>query len=128
MSTPAEAVQVIEGAILAAVADDSLISWPNVPFTPPTSGPWVKVDTIWGAATVWTKDGLNASQGIAQIGIYAPRDSGDGTLYPQAEAVRNIFDRLRVNDVLFGAANPPVALYEESWRSLVVSIPFRILE
>lgn len=128
MSTPLEAVHTIEAVIAAAVTDDTRISWPNVPFTPPTSGPWFKVDFMWGIGNIGTKDGLTVTTGVLQLVVFDRKDSGDGQLDLQAQAVKALFNRQRMGEVWFGAASGPVRLFEESWRSLVVSVPFRVLE
>lgn len=128
MSTPADAVHTIEAVIESAIADDTRISWPNIPFEPPTSGPWYKVDVLWGNGTITTKDGLNSTTGILQLAVFDRKDAGDGDLDTQAQTVKALFNRQRMGEVWFGAASGPVRLNEDSWRSLVVSIPFQVLE
>jgi len=134
--TPAAARAAVEVAINAAWGTTTTIAWPNVPFTPPlNNAKWLKVDWIWGNGAVQTKGatgGRNTVTGVLQLAIYGPKDQGDGTLDTLAETARALFNRKRLaspnTDVMFGAASGPVRLFEESWRSLVVSVPFRVEE
>lgn len=129
--TPAAAASIIETAINAAWTSTA-IAWANVPFTPPAAGNWLKVDFIWGAGTIWTKDGVAAVTGILQLAVFGPKDTGDGALDTAAESARAIFNQVRLaspnQDVMFGAVSGPVKRFEESWRSVVVSAPFRVIE
>ena len=111
------------------------MSYPNRPFNPPATGNWLKVDFIWGNASVMTKGvtfGLNSVVGILQLAVFGPKDKGDGPLMTLAEAARAIVNRRRFAspnaDIMFGAASGPRSLFEESWRSLVVSAPFQVIE
>jgi hypothetical protein len=133
--TPAAAAKVIEAAISFGWNGATTISWPNRPFTPPATGSWLKVDFIWGNAQVLTKGvtfGLNSVVGILQLAVFGPKDKGDGPLMTLAETARALVNRKRFptpnTDVMFGAASAPRTLFEESWRSLVVSAPFQVHE
>src|SRR6266571_3709016 len=100
--TPDAAADAIETALATAWGTTTPISWANVPFMPPDTGSWLKVDFIWGNGAVLTKTvpavgGINSIVGIVQLAV-------------------------------FGAVSAPVALFEESWRSFVVTAPFRVLE
>lgn len=135
--TPDAAADAIETAVATAWGATTPISWANVPFTTPDTGSWLKVDFIWGGNSVLTKTvpsvgGINSVVGIVQLAVFGPKDQGDGALSALAETARAIFNRKRLaspnDDVMFGAVSAPVALFEESWRSLVVSAPFRVYE
>ena len=129
--TPSAAAAAIETAIASALPTTA-IAWPNIPFTPPATGSWLKVDFIWGNGQVLTKDGLGSVTGILQLAMFGPKDVGDGVLDTSAEAARAIFNQIRLaspnRDVMFGAVSGPVKLFEESWRSVVVSAPFQVQE
>lgn len=133
--TPAAARAAGE-ALIKASWTATTIAWPNVAFTPPTNGAsWLKVDWIWANGNQQTKGvtgGRNTVTGILQLSIFGPVDAGDGALDSLAETARTLFNRKRLAspnmDVVFGAASGPVRLFEESWRSLVVSIPLRVWE
>jgi Bacteriophage related domain of unknown function len=129
--TPAAARAAVETA-LAAAWTDTPIAWPNVPFTPPDTGHWLKVDWLWGNTSRWTKDGVASIAGVLQLALYGARGAGDGALDTAAEAVRAIFNQVRMAspnaDVVFGAVSGPVKLTEESWRTIVVSAPFQVHE
>lgn len=135
--TPAAAARAIEVAVAAGLGTSLTISWPGVAFSPPsTSAKWWKVDILWSPnGEVQTKGvtgGTNTTRGIVQLMILGPKDQGDGPLYTLADTARTIFNRKRLpspnTDVMFGAAGAPVPLFEESWRALAVSIPFRVEE
>lgn len=133
--TPDAAADAIETALAAAWGTTTPVAYPNVIFQPPTTGSWLKVDFIWGNGAILTKgtaNGMNTVTGVLQLALFGPKDAGDGALSALAETARAIFNRKRLpspnTDVMFGAVSAPVTLYEESWRSLVVSAPFRVLE
>lgn len=135
--TPAAARGVIEPLVATwATAQNVTVAYPNRPFTPPASPlKWAKLDYIWGNGTIRTKgvtNGRNSVTGIVQLAVYGPKDTGDGALDSLAETARVVFNRKRLaspnQDVMFGAASGPVRLFEESWRSLVVSVPFQVWE
>ncbi|HEX9239205.1 MAG TPA: phage tail terminator-like protein [Candidatus Bathyarchaeia archaeon] len=135
--TPDAAADAIETALATAWGTTTPISWANVPFMPPDTGSWLKVDFIWGNGAVLTKTvpavgGINSIVGIVQLAVFGPKDLGDGAISALAETARAIFNRKRLaspnDDVMFGAVSAPVALFEESWRSFVVTAPFRVLE
>lgn len=135
--TPDAAADAIETLFGTTWGATTPVAWANVPFTPPDTGSWVKFDFIWGGNSVLTKTvpsigGINSVVGIVQLAVFGPKDSGDGSISALAETARAIFNRKRLaspnDDVWFGAVSAPVALFEESWRSFVVSAPFRVLE
>jgi hypothetical protein len=133
--TPAAARPVIEAAIETGWAGATTVAYPNRPFTPPATGNWLKVDFVWGNASVLTKGvtfGLNSVVGILQLAVFGPKDKGDGALMTLAETARALVNRKRFAspnaDIMFGAVSGPRTLYEESWRSLVISAPFQVVE
>lgn len=135
--TPAAARGVIEPLVATwATAQNVTVAYPNRPFTPPASPlNWAKVDYIWGAGAIQTKgvtNGRNSVIGILQLAMFGPKDKGDGALDALAETARIVFNRKRLvspnEDIRFSAASGAVRLFEESWRSLVVSIPFQVWE
>ncbi len=129
--SPADAAGAIETA-LAAAWTATPIAWPNVPFTPPETGNWLKVDFLWGTGQIATKDGLGIIVGVLQLAVFGPKDIGDGDLDEDAEAARAIFNQVRMASpneaVMFGAVSGPVKQMEESWRSVIVSAPFEVQE
>jgi len=134
--TPNAAMNAIETRVATqwASGPNTPIAYPNVPFTPPATGNWLKLDFIFGQSAVLTKgpSGLNAVIGILQLAVFGPKDSADGTLDGDAEAARAIVNRVRFTapneDVMFSAVSGPVRQFEESWRSLIVSAPFQVIE
>lgn len=125
--TPAAAVVAVE-TVIAATWVATPIAWPNVAFVPPVTGPWLRVDFLWGDGFIATKDGGSDVVGILQLGVFGPKDEGDGDLYALAETARAMFNRLRMGDVSFEAASGPSTISEESWRAVVVSLPFTVQE
>lgn len=129
--SPDAATDAIETALNAAWTTTP-IAWPNLKFTPPATGQWLKVDFLWGNGQMWTKDGVASVTGILQLSIFGPKDIGDGTIDASAETARAIFNQVHMaspnQDVIFGAVSGPVKRFEESWRSVVLSAPFQVLE
>lgn len=134
--TPGAAAAAIETLFGTAWGTTTPIAYPNVVFQPPDTGSWVKLDFIWSdrgfVLTKGVTNGLNTVVGILQLAVFGPKDGGDGALSTLAETARAIFNRERLaspnDDVMFGAVSAPVPRDEESWRSLVVSAPFTVLE
>ena len=130
--TPDAAADAIEAAINSGWGATTTIAWPNVPFVPPATAAWLKVDFIWGNGAVITKGGINAVVGVLQLALFGPKDGGDGALDALAETARALVNRKRFSspneDIMFSAVSGPRKLYEESWRSLVLSAPFQVLE
>jgi hypothetical protein len=133
--TPAAARPIIEAAIASGWAGATTVAYSNRPFKPPATGNWLKVDFIWGNASVMTKGttfGLNSVVGVLQLAVFGPKGEGDGALMTLAESARAIVNRRRFASpnerIIFGAASGPRSLFEESWRSLVVSAPFQVIE
>ena len=131
--TPAAAVGVIQTA-LRSVWTSTPIAWPNVDFTPPATGGWLKVDFIWGNGAHRSHGATrrHSVTGVLQLAIFVPKGTADGALDTAAETARDIFNGVRLaspnQDVVFGAASGPVKRFEESWRSAVISIPLQVYE
>jgi hypothetical protein len=134
--TPDAAMDVIEPLIETwATAQSVTVAWPNVDFTPPATANWAKVDFIWGAGAIFTKgaaNGQNVVTGILQLALFGPKDGGDGALSALAETARAVFNRKRLaspnDEVTFSAVSGARTMFEESWRSLVLSAPFQVVE
>lgn len=127
--TPDQAARVIEATIAArwAVGPNTPIAWPNLVFTPPATGPWLKVDLVWGNGAITTKE-LHRVTGLVQLTVFGPKGAGDGAFYAMVESARSLFNRQRLpspnRELMFGATSGPVAIFDESWRALAVSAPF----
>lgn len=130
--TPTDAVHVIEQYVETTWAGATVVAWPNIPFTPPATANWLKLDFVWGTGAMETKDGRSIVTGLLQLGIFGPKDTGDGALLTLAQTARAMVNRKRFaspnQDVAFGAVSGPRPLFEESWRMLVVSAPFQVFE
>lgn len=128
----ATTMRIIEQTLATRWGTTTDIAWPNIPYTPPASASWLKVDVVWGNGVFATKDSWNRTTGILQLAIFAHVGSGDGTLLSLVEQARLIFNRQRLaapyQSVMFGAASGPVMRFEESWRSAIVTTPFFVEE
>lgn len=131
MST-ATTMRVIEREIETKWGSTTPIAYPNVQFTPPATGSWLKLDVVWGNGTLATKDSWNRTTGILQLAIFAPKGNGDGAGAALAELARTLFNRRRLASpdraVMFGAASGPVTRFEESWRTFIITTPFQVEE
>lgn len=125
-------MRIIEQEVEAKWGATTPIAYPNVPFTPPDTGSWLKLDFVWGNGTLATKDSWNRTTGILQLAVFSPKGTGDGTGAALAELARTIFNRRRLPSparaVMFGASSGPVTRFEESWRSFIVTTPFQVEE
>lgn len=125
--TPDAAAEAIEAALEGTLAGP--IAWPNIPFTPPAAGRWDKVDIIWGDGFMLVKDantlGVDRVVGVLQLMGFERKDASDSDLRARAEGYRAFSHaRLSGGALFFAAASGPRMGFEESWRTVTVSIPF----
>lgn len=128
----ASTMRIIEQEVEAKWGSTTPIAYPNVAFTPPTTGSWLKLDFVWGTGTLVTKDSWNRTTGLLQLAVFSPKGNGNGAGAALAEQTRAIFNRRRLaspfRSVMFGASSGPVTRFEESWCSFVVTVPFQVEE
>lgn len=114
-------------------ADRTPVSYPNVSFTPPEAGPWVRLDIVWGDATAATMGPVtkqrNTIVGVIFVNAFAVPGKGRGAVNSEADAARDIFNRLEVSGVRFSVPSGPEPVRgDPEWEQVVVRIPFSVDE
>lgn len=112
----------------------TVISWPDVQFTPPSNAAWLKVSILFGDSFPTTicgnGSGLNKNVGSIQLQVYVPKGRGTGAqLDTLAGTMRGIFSRFSGSGLLCGAsrdANDPVT--PGAWLTKTITTPFEVQE
>ena len=102
--------------------DDTAISE-----TPPTGADWIRLDVIDGdtqAVTYGGTSGQNRCSGIIQIGIYTPRQKGDGQLFTLGGLAVDIFDRYHADGLRCVASTLRKTADDRGWLRALVRTPF----
>lgn len=108
------------------------IKYENVPFEQPTSGTWVALTILTGAAGIAgiSTTPLNRYAGLIQVDIFAAEKTGSDASWALADSVSTIFRHKQfsagssgtITSRVPGVQNMGV---ENGWHRLVVSIPFQ---
>lgn len=114
-------------------ADRTPVAWPNVSFTPPEEGPWVRLDIVWGDAepsTMGQSGGKrNTIPGVVFVNVFAPIGKGRGAINAEADAARNVFNRFEVSGVRFNVPSGPEPVRgDPEWEQVVIRVPFSVDE
>src|SRR6266699_2040892 len=95
-----------------AAAQSITVAWPNVTFDPTALTTWAKLDVIWGAGAIETKDRRGSVTGVLQLAIFGLKQIGDGPLDALAQTARAVFNQVRFaspnQDLRFGAVSGPI--------------------
>lgn len=128
----------IEQAVIDCVEDDleldaSVISFPDVDFTPPTSAPWVRADVLWGGARkerVGTGGNSGtACSGLLKVKLYDVPGTGKVALTQRGDLVRDAFEfGTQIGAAFFFAPSPTRDASEDAWAGVVVDCPFEVRE
>jgi len=104
----------IEGRIATqmAIAPSYPVSYQNVPFTPPNNTPWVQVFIRFGDNNYATLlptggEGYNRQTGTLVINVFAPQGNGAAINFGIAERLKDLFDRVQLDGIIFDAASGP---------------------
>ena len=123
---------IIETAWLALGYSTDTIEWPNVHFTKPGNGPWIRVSytdqssdpSDWGSGVVH-----NTTVCVMQIQIFAPKNMGAGVMYAAVDEFRATFERQSFgNGIRFRGAQGPSRIDDAVWAGVLLSIPFEFIE
>jgi hypothetical protein len=111
----------------------SPVAYPNIAFVPPEEGPWVRFDIVWGdgePATMGQAGGKrNTLVGVIFVNVFANPGSGRGAANAEADAARDVFNRLEVSGVRFSVPSGPEPVRgDPEWEQVVVKIPFSVDE
>jgi hypothetical protein len=103
----------IEGRIAAELAKSPtyLVSYQNVPFTPPNNTPWLQAFIRFGdnayATLLAPTTGYNRQNGVLTVNVFTPLGAGTASNFTIAERVKDLFDRQTVDGIIFDAASGP---------------------
>jgi len=120
---------IIEERIAAEMATEPTypVSYQNVPFTPPNNTPWVQALIRFGDNSYATLTSFNRQTGTLVINVFAPQGSGAAVNFGIAERLKDLFDRLRLNSIIFDAASGPAQVTPaapEAYYQTQVTITF----
>ena len=116
---------------LAAFPGGYQIAWTNKPF-PPTTSTWLRPTVIPAAVdAAMTMTGDTHERGIFQVSIFAPPNTGAGTLFTVLDALSTYLDRARLAGtgvtVQLDVPVPGPLIEEPDWLHLPLSINFLAL-
>ena len=92
------------------------VSYENVAFTPPNNASWIQTFIVWGDsayATILTTssrgtgDGFDRRNGVLTFNVFTPRGEGPGAGLTVAQRCIDLFSRLKLENIIFDAANGP---------------------
>ena len=120
---------IIEERIAAEMATEPAypVSYQNVPFTPPNNTPWVQALIRFGDNSYATLTSFNRQTGTLVINVFTPQGQGTAANFTIAERLKDLFDRLRLNSIIFDAASGPAQVTPaapEAYYQTQVTITF----
>lgn len=105
---------IIEGRIATEMAKSPVypVSYQNVPFAPPNNAPWVQAFIRFGDNNYATLlptggEGYNLQTGTVIINVFTPQGQGTAANFTIAERLKDLFDRVRLQGIIFDAASGP---------------------
>lgn len=108
------------------------IEWPNVHFTKPGNGLWIRVSYTDQTSQPSTYGGgvvQNEALCVLQLQIFAPKNIGAGVMHAAADKFRSTFERQSFGDGLrFRAAQGPSRIDDTVWAGVLLSLPFEFIE
>ena len=91
-----------------------IVSYQNVPFTPPNNIPWIQVFIRFGdnayATLLGPTTGFNRQNGTLVVNIFTPMGSGAGANFTIAERIKDLFDRAKFNGIIFDPTSGPAQI------------------
>jgi len=116
------------------------VSYENVPFTPPNDASWIQTFITWGDSTYATilttssrgsGDGFERRNGVLTFNVFSPRGQGPGAALVIAQRCIDLFSRLKLENIIFDAANGPrtsTPAAPEGFHQSQVTISFTAFE
>lgn len=130
-------VQAFNTAWTTAGYPSNSISFANSDFDPKGQAIWASFSIKYGMSLMNTmgkhaQGGANLIAGVAYTQIFVPQETGTGDLVAAADVVRDLFERARIGNGVFGTASandiPGPNPEDTAWQMLVVSAPFSLEE
>ena len=127
----------IEGRLATELADSPVLPvvFHNMAYEPTPNSSWVQCLTSFGAGEYLghglTSSGYNRLVGLVLINIFTPKGAGPGANYVIGKRVRDLYNRVIVSGVYFGAATGPEALATpapEGYFQTQVRVTFESIE
>jgi hypothetical protein len=125
---------IIEERIAAEMVKSPVypVSYQNVPFAPPNNAPWVQAFIRFGDNNYATLlptggQGYNLQTGTLVLNVFTPQGQGTAANFTIAERLKDLFDRLRLNSIIFDAASGPAQVTPaapEAYYQTQVTITF----
>lgn len=122
----------IESEVSGTWAARTTIQWPDRPFTPPASGPWLRPSILFadGFPETMGPSALNQVPGVVQCSLFCRKSEGLGAITQYADEARLMLTQFQVDDVSFGVCSGPqeVSGGHPAFLQLAVSAPFTVRE
>jgi hypothetical protein len=125
---------IIESRIAAEMTKEPAypVSYQNVPFTPPNNQPWVQASIRFGDNNYATLlptggEGYNLQTGTLVLNVFTPQGNGTAANFTLAERLKDLFDRVRIEGIIFDAASGPAQVAPaapEAYYQTQVTITF----
>jgi len=132
MTTMLEARSAITTKFNTSWGSTTTVAWPNNAFTEPTDGsPWVQFNINFAESLITTISTKNNEQlGSVTINIFTSRYGGTIASTTLAQTARDIFNRLRLGDILFETPEirDIVQPVESNWFQRSVRVNFSYYE
>lgn len=124
-------VDILTGALdhLVALGSPLPIAWPNVNFTPPSTGEWLEARHFPNTTRTlgWQADAKSEYLGFVQISVYFRPNTGIVTATTEAQSIADHFAKgtllgpVRVSQ----RASLAAAVFEDAFGFIPVTIPYR---
>ena len=123
---------VISAAWVALGYTADTIEWPNVHFTKPGNGPWIRVSYTDQSSEPFTYGGgvvANETICVLQIQIFAPKNMGAGVMHAAADKFRATFERQNFGaGIIFMRPVGPQSIDDAVWAGVLLNLPFTFFE
>ena len=120
---------IIESRITAEMAKSPVypVSYQNVPFTPPNNSPWLQAFIRFGDDNYATLQTFNRQTGTLVVNVFTPQGQGTAANLTIAKRLKDLFDRLTLDGIIFDAASGPAQVLPaspEAYYQTQVTITF----
>ena len=100
------------------------IAWGNADFDTPNNASWVRFNILNGNSSYRAINGLKRHNGIINIQIFAPVNSGTHTIRGYADTIGAIFDGQSFNDVVCDVASIQTIGTDDKFHQINVNVPY----
>lgn len=102
------------------------IAWDNIPYVPIPGTAWIRCTILTGDVNSleFGRTPLKEYDGIIDIGIFTPKETGSAVARGYADTLSALFDLVEFGTVDCDEASVQNLGAEEDWYHLAVTIPF----